>query len=141
MRCGTPIEQPQRQPEIRLDEEIAVGSRGRRDGAKVDDGVEFASLKPMQQIGRRNELREVPSGKVTPLAVTAENVVYGNVGMSSLVKARTTFDPMKPAPPVTNNIDAVTPYEVAVDPVCLSLIPDATLVPIGRVRKRGTSIK
>jgi hypothetical protein len=28
----------------------------------------------------------------------------------------TTFEPMKPAPPVTNNIDAVSPLEV--DPVC-----------------------
>jgi hypothetical protein len=44
------------------------------------------------------------------------------------LRLATTFDPMKPAPPVTNNIDVVTPHEVAVVPVCPSLNPDATLV-------------
>jgi hypothetical protein len=48
------------------------------------------------------------------------------------LRLASTFDPMKPAPPVTNNIDAVTPlkrlaWEVAADPFSLSIARGAIL--------------
>ena len=54
----------------------------------MDNGFEFAPLKPTQQFGRRNEFGEMSSGKVAPFAVAAENIVDGNVAMPGLVKAR-----------------------------------------------------
>ena len=40
-----PVQQPQRQAEIGLDHLIAVGRRGLRDRAEMDDGVELAALR------------------------------------------------------------------------------------------------
>ncbi len=37
-------------------------------------------------------------------------------GRPASLRLATTFDPMKPAPPVTSNIDAVIPLEVTADP-------------------------
>ena len=54
------MEQPQRQPEIRAEHEIAVG-RGRiRDRAEMHDGVELAPREPLFEIAGRHHVGELP---------------------------------------------------------------------------------
>ena len=76
-----PVEQPQREAEIGLDHEVAVGRGGVGDRAHVDDGVELAAIEPART-GRPGgttsaswRLREI-----APLAVGAEHVVDHDVG-------------------------------------------------------------
>ena len=81
-----PVEQPHRQPEIGLDHEIAVGRRGLRNGAEMDDGVEPAALQPVRQFGRRHDVGELALGEIAPFAVMAEHVADRDVGAAGVIQ-------------------------------------------------------
>ncbi len=72
-RRRAPVEQPQRQPEIGLHDEIAVGRGRRRNGAHMHHRVELAAVEPAQQVRRRHEVGELAAGEVAPFAVAAED--------------------------------------------------------------------
>ena len=117
VRRRAPVEQAQRQPEIGFDERDRRRSRwsrkwrpyaprhracGRRaSAAGPPAGTKSASWRPAR-------LRHLPS--LPRISLTAMSVRPASLRLA------TTFDPMKPAPPVTNNIDAVLPLEVTADP-------------------------
>ena len=81
-----PVEQPHRQAEIGLDHEIAVGRRGLRNGAEMDDGIEPAALQPVRQFGRRHDVGELALGEIAPFAVMAEQVANGDVGAARVIQ-------------------------------------------------------
>ena len=69
--------------------------------------ITASSLRPSSQreeVPRRHDVGEPALLQVAPLAVAAEQVVDGDVARPASSRLATTFDPMKPAPPVTNNI-------------------------------------
>ena len=68
-RRRAPVEQLQRQPEIGVDDEVAIGRRGVGDGAQMDDGVELAAIEPGEQLGRRHDIGELALAEVAPFAL------------------------------------------------------------------------
>ena len=83
-----PFQKPERQPEIGLDDGVAVGRGGRRNGAEVHHGVELAAFQPAQQVRWRHEIGELALAEIAPLAVAAEKIVDHDVGPPSLIEAR-----------------------------------------------------
>src|SRR5262245_22663690 len=81
-----PIQQPQRQPEIGGDDEIAVGCRRVGNCTEMNDGIELSPIEPTLQIGGSNYVRELTLLQVAPLAPTLEPVADGNVGASPLIE-------------------------------------------------------
>src|ERR1700737_1626642 len=86
-RDGAPVEQPKRQTEVRLYDEITIANGGRRDGAKMNETVERAALEPPGKIGGRNKVGELPLLEISPLPCGAERIANGNISPSSLVEA------------------------------------------------------
>ena len=102
-----PVEQAQRQAEIGLDHEVAVGRGGVGDRAEMDHGVELAAVEPARtgrRAGRSRRAGAWPRLRHLP-SVPSTSLTTISVRPASLRPA-TTFDPINPAPPVTNNIDA-----------------------------------
>ena len=81
--------------------------------------VELAPFEPAQQIAGRNEFGELPCREIAPLLPGAENIVDAMSVRPTSFRLATTFEPMKPAPPVTNNIDTASPLEF--DPISVHL--------------------
>ena len=88
----------QREAEIGVDDEVAVGRGGVRDRAHVDDGVELAAVEPGEQVGGRHHVGQLTLGDIAPLAVGAEHVVDDDVGAARLVEAGHDVRPDKPGP-------------------------------------------
>ena len=83
-----PVEQAQRQAEIVLHHQIAVGGGGVGNRAHVDDGVELAAVEPVHQFGRRHQVGDLALGQIAPFGVVvAEQVVDHDVGRARLVEA------------------------------------------------------
>jgi hypothetical protein len=53
----------------------------------VDNGIQPTAVQPFHQLGRRDEIGQLPFAQVLPLSVLAENVGDGDIGAASLVKA------------------------------------------------------
>ena len=83
---GAPVEQPQREAEIGLDDEIAVGRRGLRDRAEMDDGVELAPVQPVREFIRWNDVHKLTFGEIAPFAVPAEQVAHHHVGAARVIQ-------------------------------------------------------
>ena len=84
-RRRAPVQQLEREPEVVLEHEIGVGRSGVRDGAHVDDGIEFAAVEPGQQISRRNDVGQAALAQVAPLAARPDHVVDNDVGPAGIV--------------------------------------------------------
>ena len=87
-RSRAPVKELQRQAEIGVDDEVAIGRGGLRDRPHVKDGVELAARQPARQIGRRDEIGQPALLQVAPLAFGAEMVAHGDIAMPGLVEAR-----------------------------------------------------
>ena len=109
-RCvgGAPVEQPHRQAKIGFDHQIAVGRGGLRDRAEMDDRRRAGgpSASPSVRAGgtmsascRLARLRHLPSWPRKSQTATSLRPASFN--------AATTFDPIKPAPPVTSNMTSL----------------------------------
>ena len=83
---GAPVEQPQREAEIGLDDEIAVGRRGLRDGAEMDDRIEPAAFQPVREFVGWNDVHELALGQIAPFAVPAEQVAHHHIGAAGVVQ-------------------------------------------------------
>ena len=121
-----PVEQPHRKAEIGLDHEIAVGRGGLRDGAEMDHGLQPAALQPVHQLRGRHEIGKLALGQIAPFAVMAEHVAHRHVARPASFNAATTFDPIKPAPPVTSNM-----------PSPAMIVAGASFAPVPRGRQLG----
>ena len=101
---GAPVEQSQREAKVGLDHGVAVARGGLGNRAEMNDAIELAAIEPADEIMRRHEigkrrfcrLRHLPS--LPSVSQTAKSVRPASLRLA------TTFDPMNPAPPVTNNI-------------------------------------
>ena len=134
---GAPIEQPQRQPEIVFHQEVDVGrgrsTRWRRGGSR------------RRACGRRANAAGPPAVRISAICRLARLRHFWPVPRMSLtaisacpasLRLATTFEPMKPAPPVTNNIDAAIPLERTPSPPfapVLAVVQHWTLSP-GRAK-------
>ena len=87
-RLGAPVEKHQREAEIGVDDEVAVGRGGLRDRAKVKHGIELAAREPAREIGRGDEIGQAALLQVPPLALGAEKVADGDIAMPGLVQRR-----------------------------------------------------
>ena len=93
-----PVEQPQRQPEVGVEHEVAVGRGGVGDRAQVDDGVELAAVEPGEQLAGRHHVGQLALGEIAPFAVAAEHVVDDDVAAAGLVQAGHDVRPDEPGP-------------------------------------------
>ena len=88
-RRRAPVEQAQRQAEIVLHHQVAVGCGGVGNGAHVDDRLELAAVEPGHQFGRRHQIGHPALGQIAPFGVVlAEQVVDHDVAGARLVEAR-----------------------------------------------------
>ena len=105
-RRRAPVEQAQRQAEIVLHHQVAVGRGGVGDGAHVDDGVELAAVEPAPSARPAAPSRR--RWRLARLRHLASSCPSRSLTTMSLAPASlrlaTTFDPMNPAPPVTRNM-------------------------------------
>ena len=70
----------------------------------MDHGVELAALQPARQVGRSNHVGELALLQVAPFAVMPSQSLTTTSARPASLRLATTFDPINPAPPVTNNI-------------------------------------
>ena len=94
----TPLEQPQRKPEVGAKNEVAVGRGGVGDRADVDDGVELAAVEPGEQVLGRHHVGELALRQIAPFAVRTEDIVDDDVAAAGLVEARHDVRADEPGP-------------------------------------------
>ena len=71
----------------------------------MNHGIELAAIEPGQEIGGGHQIGKPASGKIVPFAVGCQGKsLTAMSARPASLRLATTFDPMKPAPPVTKSI-------------------------------------
>ena len=60
--------------------------------------LELARVEPLPKLRRRNEIGNLPAGKIAPFAIAAEHIADRDIGAASLIEARNDVRSDKPGP-------------------------------------------
>ena len=85
--------------------------------APICTRIELAPVEPTDEIAGRNEFNKPAPRQIAPFCPMPRISLTAMSVRQAWFRLATTFEPMKPAPPVTKNIDtAASPLEVSPSP-------------------------